>query len=623
MKYCYLIFFTLFTLLGFGQDQKFLDSIQNQNKWLLAEFNEEYKEPIYYYFLDDVDENHIVSDTSLNDFHIYDPIRLATPEWVNTGNGGSVSYPLSYIYDHTTRFDHGFHSYKLYNHTLDNYKFYRAEKSYSDLFFSPLAGQENFIARAKYAQPFKDNINLSVDYQRLLYNGFYQNQMTKTTNFGASLSYDSQEGKFGFILTHLSNVNEEEFNGGITSEGLSGTLVDNRDNVDVNLSEAMGRNQEKILDLKSYYDLTSDSSVWDFKVLFNLSNNTGYFKFYDENVSIDNSGDNLIYGDYIDDIRGIRRYWNVDHFSISPGVELKKSDEFLLKGLIEYRNNQFSLEGMSGSQKDVTLKSSIKFKLKEAIKIKGKLELGLADNAGNFFLEGNLFAKWSTNLSANGYLSFFRRSPSLIQTTGIFNYQSYYNNDFDNTFGNILGFQLKLKKLKTLLGVEQSSIKNPIYWNTEREATQFDDIFLATKVFLTQSLSLYKFGLDIHATYQTFNNNIFNLPDFFGKINFYYGNLLFNNILDLRVGIETRLIDTHQTNSYMPLLGQFHNTERELESYPLTDFYITAQVSEFRFFIRIEHINSYFNSNDVYFILPDYPYIDGSIRLGVRWTLYD
>ena len=120
-------------------------------------------------------------------------------------------------------------------------------------------------------------------------------------------------------MTHISNVNEEEHNGGIDTSTFQNSFQSNRMNVSVMLSDAESRNQQKVIDLRNYYKLSNDSTNWDIKLQLGLTSTKNYYKFYDKGT--DSSNDTLIYQDFLIENRGLRRYYKVNTLSISPGFK--------------------------------------------------------------------------------------------------------------------------------------------------------------------------------------------------------------------------------------------------------------------------------------------------------------
>jgi uncharacterized membrane protein len=351
-----------------------------------------------------------------------------------------------------------------------------------------------------------------------------------------------------------------------------------------------------------------------------ITNSNSYFKFSDKVVS--NENDNLFYGDFITDTRGLRRYYKVKTFSLSPGILIKNKHNIRLWSNLIYDRNSIDLEGSDELINDVTLSSKINISLDSALIVKGNFDLGLGDNAGNILLSGKIITTWKENIKLTGIATINRTNPSLIENQLYSNSQYLYNNNFEKPFATDLEGKIYFDKLRLSIGFTQSTIANAIYWDENQKPVQYDENYLATSIQVAQSLKINKFGLDLDAVYQVFNENIYHLPSYFIKPNLHYTTKLFDGKLELRIGAESRLLAAHQSKIYQPLTGNFYNVNQEVDFYPITDVYITAKIQKFRVFFKFENFTDYFSSQ-IYYQTLFQPQNDKNFRLGVRWTLFD
>ena len=76
-------------------------------------------------------------------------------------------------------------------------------------------------------------------------------------------------------------------------------------------------------------------------------------------------------------------------------------------------------------------------------------------------------------------------------------------------------------------------------------------------------------------------------------------------------------------NAYIPFLGMFSNqNSNRIGMTPRLDVYLAAKIWQFNIFVRAENL-LYFIDQYNYETSPGHPIHNFTVRLGVRWRLFD
>jgi len=166
-----------------------------------------------YSYRSSLDILEVYDDTLLHRIDIYNPTQQAGNEHLSLGNLASASTPIRYKEQSRLGLNYGYNQYDLYNFSLDSIQIFKLNRPLNHLYFSPFAGQQNFLVKALFAREFSDDISLFVNYRRFNQTGLYDNQPIQTTNLSSTIFVDKE--KYKGIFSLLVNTNNEVNNGGI------------------------------------------------------------------------------------------------------------------------------------------------------------------------------------------------------------------------------------------------------------------------------------------------------------------------------------------------------------------------------------------------------------------------
>ena len=576
-----------------------------------------------YYYLSDITKNYEYKDSTLdNFFHQYDPAKRRGIDYLNLGNAGSAARNMQFESNPYIGFNMGLNQYDLYNFNFDQFRFFDNNVPITDVFFTPVGGQQNFVIRSDFARKFSGNTSLSLNYRRIRQQGFYANQLTKTTNFGASIQFKGMNDRYTGFISMISNVNEEGHNGGVWTDTLFNKPVfADRLNIPTTIDDGQTRHQQKAYSLINYYQLNKpkESNV-QLLLRYDFTLDRRYYKYGDETTISDQ--DSAFYGQFLIEERGIRSYTTVNRVGNAFYAYASDGKKLNIRGGIVYDRYSINQTGIASSFDNAYLDFIGDVPITKTIAILSEAKLGLLDGSGDFLAKGRLnidLGKW---IELNGGASFYRYTPNLTQRSLVLNGRQIWDLDFSKPIGSDLFGEFHIPLLRLKGKVNQSLITNALFYDLEGSATQLEEIFSATSLSLANEFRIGKFGMENYLLFQVFNDNIYKLPTFHSKHNVHIQGYLFKRALFARLGAEIRLTPSYEGVSFNPAIGNFFQSDQTLDFYPMTDLYVTGKIKKFRFFLRFENMVNLFEDN-VQYQVENYPQFDFKFRFGVSWLLFN
>jgi hypothetical protein len=183
------------------------------------------------------------------------------------------------------------------------------------------------------------------------------------------------------------------------------------------------------------------------------------------------------------------------------------------------------------------------------------------------------------------------------------------------------GFAIPTRRLE--VSAESRLIDDFVYWNSNAMPTQTNAVLKILELKLFKHFSLGNFHSRNTLLYQlSSNQEIVPLPEWSVYSSNYYENTLFQ-VLFFQLGFDIRYYTSWFAPAYMPATGQFYTQEvRKVGDYPVVDVFLNMQLKRARIFIKMDHVNEGYPSND-YFHTIGYPINPRGLRFGVSWNFYD
>lgn len=564
------------------------------------------------------------SDTLIDEKEKYLITRTFRNASLNLGNSGSAAQPIIYNATRDIYTDIGFHQYDVYKLKLDSLKFFKLNRPYNDLFFSPIGGSRSFVSKATFARTFDKEINITMDFDRINQVGFYESQETKATSFGLGIWQDRKEKRHAWYFTFLVNNFNETHNGGTPFDLNTDTLYSlpefrlTRTGIPTFISETspgQTRHQNFSYGVDNYVSTKSEK----YKLHHRLRFENGYYRFGDELTN--SASDSLVYLNYLALDRGLRSLYKFSRWTnqIDIGFDTRSFDiEF---GLV-YKNLRVDDTQTTNSYNDLAAFSRIGLAIKEVSKLDAKLQLGLGSNAGNIDLDVNLEVRPIKGLNISGDLKLLRYNPSLTNERFIVTESLIYDNDFQKVNEFAIGAKIQIKKIRLSAEIQSGIIDNPIHYDSMAMPLQLEGSTEYFKGIVTHKFFWKFIGLDNSAVYQSFTNNIYNLPKWHTITNGYLQFRFFKKRLLGRVGILLYHTEYDGHLKFMPVNGSFYPGENNTEYNPYSELYGTFQIDRFFVFLKMEnYTDALFRK--VQYQIGNYPQFDAKLRMGVRWQIFD
>lgn len=119
------------------------------------------------------------------------------------------------------------------------------------------------------------------------------------------------------------------------------------------------------------------------------------------------------------------------------------------------------------------------------------------------------------------------------------------------------------------------------------------------------------------------NDSIIPVPRFSTNTSVYYKNYLFKRALIMTFGVDVFYFTKFYSYQYLPLYRHYFNQRnKEVGNYPFIDFFVAAEIKNAQLFVKLSHLNSdLINFN--YQHMPNYPFRERMVQLGIKWNFYN
>ena len=569
-----------------------------------------------YFTILERDNRSSIEDTLFKDFEKYDPAKRFENASLGLGNLGSSQHSVRLQERNGINTVAGFHQYDIYKIDPDKLKFYEQNRPYNDLFFTPVAGQNNFAVGAQFSRNFSNNVNATLEFKRYAQEGFYQNQLTKSTAFGFGIWKSNPEKNHDLFIRFTANNHNEEINGGVATDTLfNQDLFRLRTAIPVRLVGDTTRHQHFSYSIDNYFDAVNDKLSIHHKVKYEH----GYFRNGDFDTST--SDDTLVYGHYLVDDRGLRYYMGFTRINNTIDIAWKQKVLDIQLGL-SHSHQRYSPTDQTEVFNDLTASGVLGFNISNFSRVSGTLDLGIGDNAGNLDFKGRIQVNGIKDLLLEGFLRIQRYDPSLIQRRMLVTEQLIYDNAFSKVNNFEIGGSLNWEKANLSMQFKSGVRDNAIAFDNMAIPYQLDGSLEYIQAELDHHWHWRFIGMENSILYQSFSDNIYNLPRVYSIHNLYIQFRLFKRRLLTQTGILYYNIDYDGGLSYMPLNGSFYPNDEEPERYHYTEFYANFKVDRFRLFFKIDNLTELWQ-REVHYQINDYPMFDYKMRIGIRWQMYD
>ena len=598
-------------------------------------------------------------DSSIND---YGKVFTVPANYVTLGNNGNAAFPILFTPILKAGWDAGFHAFDLYKYTIENTRFFKTTRPFTQLSYFLASGKEQ-VVKVLHTQNIKPNWNAGIEYRLISSPGFFQTQNTNDNNYRFFSNYQGNRKRYAAYLVLMGNKLSSSENGGIQNNSfLQDPNRKRRLAVPVNLGS----------------DTLQSFSVFSTKLnTGNLYNNfTAFFRqsydfgIKDSIIVNDSTTDYLFYPKF-------RFQHTINYTSSSyqfkdtvsnPGFAKADSAFFQQR----YDTSLNPVNGFNFFVRDQWKFVSNDFVIRQFPETKNPgqyIEAGLRlENFSGFFYQGkkNFFnvvlhgeyrnktrnRKWDALLNGefyatglnvadfNVYASLTRtlnkklgdvqvsfqninRSPSYIfEGNSSFN----FNNDLSIKKENITVLTATANNPKFTLMARNISIANYAYFKNYYQTDQFNGLVNITQ-FTASTKNKIVGHLNLYSDFivqQTAGNNPIRVPLFFTRQRLAFEGNFFKN-LNLSTGFDVKYNTPYKANNYSPVMGQFFPQDSiTISNLPQLDAFFNFRIKSFTAFIKMENLNTVdvshgFGFTNNSFAAPLYPTPGLVMRFGLQW----
>jgi hypothetical protein len=588
----------------------------------------------------------------VNDFYSYFPIPYSLQYMGNTGSAG---YRLRYAPVRRAGWDAGFHAFDAYTFSVENTRFFRTTKPYTQLGYQLASGKEQVI-QILVTRNVKPNLNLTFEYRLINAPGFFVSQNTNHNGYRLSGSYQGRRKRYGAYGIFTGNGINSSENGGIANDTfLTTTTADysRRFTIPVKLGAAPASDPNPFLTAvntgnkykdftflyRHYYDIGKKDSLIindsTTEYLFyprlrfqhTFQYNTQRYRYQDFAVRDSiyrtwydttlNNGDTLLVND------NWRKISN--DFSLIQFPDAKNLSQFLLAGV--------RLENMLGtfSAGEARLYNLI---LHGEYRNKTRNRKWDLQARALFYLNGFNSGDYEGHAALtrllDGRLGSLRLSfsNSNCSPAYLFNNNSSFN--FTNSGGfkkeNITRLEASAVNPYFQLSFNNYLIANHLFFANYRQPAQYGSLINLVQVTGSKTFKLGKYWRLFNETtlQQVDGAAPIRVPLLFTRTRIAYEGQFFRN-LNLSTGIECRYYTAYRAPHYSPLMGQFVVQDSiTLRNRPDVAAFAHFRIRTFTGYLRAENLNTVSFANGFGFTnnnigAPQYLYPGLMIRFGIQW----
>lgn len=604
---------------------------------------------ITFKYIDSIRSNNF--DSSINDFDRYFSVPSV---YQYLGNNGAAAYPLVYRPYNKPGWDPGFHAYDIYRFTLEESKFYKTNRPFTQLSYQLASGKEQMI-KAFHTQNPRPNWNFGFDYRLVSAPGFYVTQNSNHKSYRLFSNYQGKRKRYAAYLVVLGNTLKKSENGGIKNDTLlSDPNYKKRYSIPVNLGNASLYQPNPFLSsvntgniykdftvfVRQSYDLGKRDSVA-------INDSTTEYLFYPKlrlqhsftystyNYFFkDEQADSAIYQNWYDttlkkaiDTFYAREKWSVmkNDFSVLQFPDTKNPGQFLLLGAT-LETIKGTLKGGTRDYHNVIIHGEYRNKTRNKlwdVLAKGEFYAN-GFNAGDYSAYISIARQLTKKLG--GIRLFFNnvnRTPSFIFDNGSsFNLTNYSVTRKEN----IISFGAEANSPFISLGFKNHLITNLAYFADYYHTAQSSKVInlmqfsASKKINLTRTLKWYA-ELNVQLVDGSAPVKV---PLVYTRNRVAFEGVFYKN-LNLSTGLDIRYHTPFEAYNYSPLVGQFMPQDSvSIKNLPDIAAFLHFRIKSFTAFIRAENLNTVsfangfgFTNNN--FAALHYPMQGFMFRFGIRW----
>ncbi|MEZ5058722.1 MAG: putative porin [Saprospiraceae bacterium] len=589
---------------------------------------------IQYYYASNLGEIFTYTDTGNYHIQRYLPATRIPLEYATTGVPGGAAMPLFWEPYERRGLDLGFHQFDIYRLNSDNIKYFKTKKGFTHAKFSTGNEQSDIKLDLIFSKEFENGITFSLEHHRINQTSQtfrFLRQNHRHSDFQMGLAYNPEFSNYKSFLTYSSNFSDVQDNGGIVFENPE---AERPFEETVSLSNAATLQRIKALQYTQYLGFFGKNNAGRNPRAYTLSHTINYswsnYRYSDQGTFTNT--DSLYYEAFPVDERGVRYYMAYNKLSNKVTIQTfrnrtKNSRDFLEVGAV-FDNHSIEFDNGNLDRNNLFLLGRWDFQPRKFLALNTYGHFGLADNAGDYKVKGNLLLNFGEWGKLNALFINQLNEPSLLAETFSVNFQNTWNNDFKKILNTTFGGTLEIPKLGLTGGLTYHLVNNLVYYDSLGLPVQTGVPVNMLQIFVSSKLKLWKIHLENTIGLQTLSEDFLQLPQYFSRHLLAFQDDIFKDNLRFKVGFDGRIYSQYQPMEYFPLTGQFKQQRGFVAmAYPQIDFFMSMKVQKFTAFFNFENLLSYFGDSYMtdkfgqkyFYQLANSPYANRTFRWGISW----
>ncbi len=582
--------------------------------------------------------NEVYFDTTIAQFHTFNPIEKASFSNTYLGNLGS-EYHSNIFFDELDKPYTDFlpeTQFAAYLMTMEKQNFYFSKKPYIELKYvmSTKKRNENKLGVA-YTQNVNKKWNVGLKYNLIAADGIFPQTKTSENSLNFLTSYTGN--KYSLHASYIRNKFRLQENGGIvlsdiTDPDLSLPQLNGASSVlfksgfFISQEFKFGKTITKIIDdtLKQIVYREKGKLNYVAKYEHNYRNYFdndpmgGFYKdvFLDSTMTSDSVNlkliDNSLYWTFPEMKRGNSKLIN----TFGAGYEILKNFGFI--GYV-YVNDGKYYESLSAKFNSKGVFNNFRYKLNVSYYLHG---YKTNDYLGLFNIEKDFELK--------RHLSTLYLDIEISKRTSSFMEQYYNSNHFiwDNNFDKKdiakakFGFSIPDRKFK--MEATYAQLGNYIYFDSLSYPVQLKEALNVLSFNGQKTFKVGKFHSLNKIVWQLADNSeAVSIPEFTLYNNLYL-DINYKTAMNMHIGYELSYSTEFDALSFMPATGQFYQ-KKEMKSgnFLIINIFADVRIQSVLLFIKFENVWFQFFNSDYYYLANNYPLNPTIFKFGVSWRFND
>lgn len=572
-------------------------------------------------------ENHVWQyvDSSLINFHRYNPVENLEIPMLIMSNLGQAYTPITFYCDRNVGYRHGFDAFERYLFTTSSQRYFKTLTPYSSIYYM-VGGKAEQTVDALYAQNIKKNSSVSFNIRRYFSDGKIPNNKSQVQNVSLNNFTATKNKKYELLAAYIFNkVNNQEYGGSAIANVYNDKVYSSRlDALPTLLTDATYQQKSHTLQIKHYLHLNKKTSL----ILLSY-----YQKF--ENIYSDKESTSTYYTKYYLDSNATYDNFTSKKYLQQIGIGSHPQNPLDSVADVSQRWWQISLSGSYIHNNNIDIEKKIgdayiyaEFGSNPYYKgyfrhhLEGKFQVA-PKYIGDMLVTEKLWWTPIEMISLEQEISWKIQSPSWMQTQYSSNH-FLWENDFAKMYAFHSSTNMTIPKWKTTLSVTYDWNKNYIYFDTTATPRQYGRSLNVIACTAKQQFDFKNFFISgiFHVQYSG-PKEVLPLPLAFINTQFYYKGRYFKNKINAQLGAEIFYYTPYKSLAYMPATARFYTqVEEVIKPQPRVDIFFNIAIKKAKIFFKYQYVNNGIPKKG-YYVAPNYLSQDRGFKVGAKWDFFD